>query len=87
MADAPKRAGAAKRASPGRVSSAASPRTPLPPPVEAAAPVVRAAVPEPAAKPGTDEPVWLVRVVLVLFLIGFAAFLAREVYSFVQSLP
>jgi hypothetical protein len=33
-----------------------------------------------------EEPVWLVRAVLVLFLVGFAAFLAREVYRFVQSL-
>jgi hypothetical protein len=34
-----------------------------------------------------QEPVWLVRFVLVLFLIGFAAFLAREVRSFLQVLP
>lgn len=27
-----------------------------------------------------EEPVWLVRAVLLLFLVGFAAFLAREVY-------
>lgn len=33
-----------------------------------------------------EEPVWLVRIVLVLFLVGFAAFLAREVYHFVNSL-
>ena len=36
---------------------------------------------------GLHEPVWLVRIVLVLFLVGFAAFLAREVANFVQSLP
>lgn len=34
-----------------------------------------------------QEPVWLVRAVLVLFLIGFAAFLAREIANFVRSLP
>lgn len=34
-----------------------------------------------------QEPVWLVRAVLVLFLVGFAAFLAREVANFVRSLP
>jgi hypothetical protein len=39
------------------------------------------------APPRVQEPVWLVRVVLVLFFVGFAAFLAREVYNFVQSLP
>ena len=49
------------------------------------------AVPVPAAddanaKPRAEEPVWLVRAVLVHFLDGFAAFLAREVYSFVQAL-
>lgn len=36
---------------------------------------------------GLHEPVWLVRIVLALFLVGFAAFLAREVANFVQSLP
>ena len=40
----------------------------------------------PAASKRVEEPVWLVRAVLLLFLIGFAAFLAREVYSFVQAL-
>ena len=30
---------------------------------------------------------WLVRFVLLLFLIGFAAFLAREVSNFVEVLP
>ena len=34
-----------------------------------------------------QEPVWLVRFVLVLFLIGFAAFLAREVANFLDVLP
>ena len=34
-----------------------------------------------------SEPVWLVRTVLFLFLVGFAAFLAREVANFVRSLP
>ena len=33
------------------------------------------------------EPVWLVRIVLALFLVGFAAFLAREVANFVDVLP
>lgn len=33
------------------------------------------------------EPVWLVRIVLVLFLVGFAAFLAREIRNFVSVLP
>jgi hypothetical protein len=36
---------------------------------------------------GREEPVWLVRAVLVLFLVGFAAFLAREVSNLVRSLP
>lgn len=44
----------------------------------------------PAAPPegqrGTlREPVWLVRLVLVLFLVGFASFLAREVYNFLHA--
>lgn len=56
----------------------------------------KVAVPEPAWEPLPEpipekvpvhEPVWLVRIVLVLFLVGFAAFLAREVANFVQSLP
>jgi hypothetical protein len=33
------------------------------------------------------EPVWLVRIVLVLFLAGFAAFLAREVSNLLDALP
>ncbi len=33
-----------------------------------------------------EEPVWLVRAVLVLFLIGFAAFLAREIRRVVESM-
>ena len=32
------------------------------------------------------EPVWLVRMVIVLFLVGFAAFLAREVQRAVAGL-
>lgn len=56
--------------------------------------VVKVAVPaDPApvqpdgpAQPRAEEPVWLVRAVLLLFLVGFAAFLAREVYNFVQAL-
>lgn len=53
----------------------------------------KVAVPEPwqpEAVPGkapAHEPVWLVRIVLVLFLAGFAAFLASEVRSFLQALP
>ena len=42
--------------------------------------------PAPPASKRIEEPVWLVRAVLLLFLIGFAAFLAREVYGFVQAL-
>jgi hypothetical protein len=38
------------------------------------------------AVPSAEEPVWLVRVVLVLFLVGFAAFLAREVQRFLSWL-
>lgn len=41
----------------------------------------RSAEPEAAA-----EPVWLVRAALVLFLIAFAAFLAREVRTVVDAL-
>ncbi|MEA3137224.1 MAG: hypothetical protein QOC71_1505 [Thermoplasmata archaeon] len=59
-----------------------APATPAPIPK-----LARVAVPEPVAPPRVQEPVWLVRVVLVLFFVGFAAFLAREVYNFVQSLP
>ena len=46
------------------------------------------AVPSPPAPepPRVREPVWLVRAVLVLFLVGFAAFLAREVYNFLRVL-
>jgi hypothetical protein len=53
--------------------------------------VANAAVPdEPADGRGggrVQEPVWLVRAVLFLFLVGFAAFLAREAANFVRSLP
>jgi hypothetical protein len=76
-----------KQAPPRKVPKAATPRT--------ARPVAKVAVPL-ADRPRqalaattakrVDEPVWLVRAVLLLFLIGFAAFLAREVYSFVQAL-
>jgi hypothetical protein len=38
------------------------------------------------AVPRAEEPVWLVRLVLVLFLVGFAAFLAREVQRFLSWL-
>lgn len=48
----------------------------------------------PRAKPPADpprrafeEPVWLVRAVLILFLVGFAAFLARELRNFLSVLP
>jgi hypothetical protein len=53
----------------------------------AASPVAQAAVPKspPAAKPAVGEPVWLVRSVLVLFLVGFAAFLAREVRGLLEA--
>ncbi len=33
------------------------------------------------------EPVWLVRAVIVLFLIAFAAFLATEVRRVVEAFP
>jgi hypothetical protein len=39
------------------------------------------------ARQEIHEPVWLVRAVLALFLVGFAAFLAREISNFVHSLP
>lgn len=49
----------------------------------AAAPV---AVPaDRPAEARVAEPVWLVRVVLVLFLVGFASFLAREFYNFLHA--
>lgn len=56
------------------------------------APPPKVAVPDPdrepaAPKEGVHEPVWLIRFVLVLFLVGFAAFLAREVANFVDVLP
>lgn len=40
----------------------------------------------PPGKPRPSEPVWLVRVVLLLFLVGFAAFLARETRSLLDAL-
>jgi hypothetical protein len=66
-------------------SPIAEPRRPAP---------TKVAVPDPAWQPqpvrekaAVHEPVWLVRIVLVLFLVGFAAFLAGEVRSFLQALP
>ncbi|MEK6976450.1 MAG: hypothetical protein AABY18_08935 [Candidatus Thermoplasmatota archaeon] len=59
---------------------------PVPTP-EAAAPL---AAPQAGDSPGrarVHEPVWLVRIVLVLFLVGFSAFLAREVSNFLTTLP
>jgi hypothetical protein len=82
-----------------RATGPSKPRKGARPPAKKAAakpaaqpPTVKLAVAEspmarpPAAKPRVEEPVWLVRIVLLLFLVGFAAFLAREVYSFVQAL-
>lgn len=40
-----------------------------------------------ARRAAWTEPVWLVRAVLALFLVGFAAFLAREVRNFLSWLP
>lgn len=37
--------------------------------------------------PRIHEPVWLVRIVFVLVLVGFAAFLARELWNFLHVLP
>lgn len=34
-----------------------------------------------------QEPVWLVRLVFILFLVGFAAFLAREIVRFTGTVP
>jgi hypothetical protein len=47
--------------------------------------VQRAAVPEPERREPAGEPVWLVRTVIVLFLVGFAAFLAREVRGLLDA--
>lgn len=49
--------------------------------------MARAAVPADPPEGRPEEPVWLVRAVLVLFLVGFAAFLAREAALLVRSLP
>jgi hypothetical protein len=49
--------------------------------------VAEAAVPDEPPAGGAQEPVWLVRAVLILFLVGFAAFLAREIVNFMRSLP
>lgn len=43
--------------------------------------------PQMAPRKRFEEPVWLVRAVLVLFLVGFAAFLARELRNFLSVLP
>ena len=37
------------------------------------------------ALPPPREPLWLVRIVMVLFLVGFAAFLAREVRGLLDA--
>ena len=71
----------AVRADAPRSPATARPRTPR-----------KVAVAEPAWEPVPEkapvhEPVWLMRSVLVLFLVGFAAFLAREVRNFLQALP
>jgi hypothetical protein len=50
-----------------------------------AAPVVKVAVAEAVPRRTAAEPAWLVRLVLVLFLVGFASFLAREVYNFLHT--
>ena len=57
-----------------------------PPTLKVAVPEPPGVQPQPPAKPRVEEPAWLVRIVLLLFLVGFAAFLAREVYNFVQAL-
>lgn len=65
-----------------RVAVADSPTPPIPPAsAEPTGPPTRGAATH------VTEPVWLVRAVLVLFLIGFAAFLARELRNFLSSLP
>lgn len=46
----------------------------------------RVAIADPVKPRRLAEPVWLVRIVLVLFLVGFASFLAREVYNFLNTL-
>lgn len=33
-----------------------------------------------------EEPVWLVRAVLVLFLVGFAAYLGRQAWAMLNGL-
>jgi len=84
IAAVPTRKPSAKpRAPPKRAANAPVVR-PAPPPAEAPAtpPPVEPAAPKPRR---IEEPVWLVRVVLLLFLVGFAAFLAREVYNFLHS--
>lgn len=62
----------ATRTAPPRKAKAAVVQPARRPPV-----VAVPAGPAPAPR-AAREPVWLVRIVLVLFLVGFAAFLARE---------
>ena len=69
------------------VPKAAAGKPPAAEPVGRQAKAAVPAAPAEASRAPAEEPVWLVRAVLVLFLVGFAAFLAREVYGFVQSLP
>ncbi|HUR25152.1 MAG TPA: hypothetical protein VM327_03950 [Candidatus Thermoplasmatota archaeon] len=94
MARLPSAAGspmAPRRKAAGQASVGAVGKAATAPPRRKSAPGATVAV---AASPSVpreeagriDEPVWLVRVVLLLFLVGFAAFLAREVYEFVQAL-
>lgn len=74
---------APKRASVPPSDDGADPQRPAAAPTSARP---RAPAPEAAGPRRLHEPVWLVRIVLVLFLVGFAAFLAREVAAFVASL-
>lgn len=66
---------------PGSTDSGTAPSTTAPTSAPASAPA-SAQTPTAArvaiAAPG-EEPVWLVRLLLVLFLLGFSAFLAQEV--------
>ncbi len=79
-------------APPGPRAAGGRPRPPTPTRGAGPPPAAPAAPPAPplasAGQPAPwPEPVWLVRAVLVLFLIGFAAFLARELRTFLSSLP
>ena len=42
---------------------------------------------DPIEQKPPSEPLWLVRFVFILVLVGFAAFLAREGRNFLHSLP